>query len=112
VFTLGGTETINGVQARALVINADGSPMTWYIDPATGKPLRKVAISRGPQGGESVSTYGEWQSYGGLMLPASITVTRGGEQIASQKVKSVEVNPTLDPKLFEKPAGGAPTPQP
>jgi zinc protease len=104
VFTAGGSEKIGDVDARALLIAADGASATWWIDPATGRLLRKVAKAPGPMPGENVIDYADWKPFGGVLFPTSIVVTRGGEKAAEQKVLSIEVNPTLDAKLFEKPA--------
>jgi zinc protease len=99
-FTVTGTEKVGDVNAKVLEIGTGASTVKWYVDPATGKLLRKV--SQGRQG-EAVTDYGEWKSFGGINFPVAFTVKTGGQQSGGGKLTNVEVNPTLDPKLFEKP---------
>ena len=93
VFTVTGGDT--------LVIDADGAPVKWIVDPASGKLLKKIAQGRM---GESTTEYTEWKNFGGLNVPTAFVVTTGTEQSASGKVNSFEVNPAVDPALFQKPA--------
>jgi zinc protease len=94
VFTASGADTLE--------IDADGVAVKWIVDPATGKILRKV--SQGPRG-ETITEYAEWKTFDGLSVPVAFTVTTGGEVGAQGKVSNVELNPAVDPKLFEKPGG-------
>src|SRR5205823_7306279 len=75
-FTVTGTEKIGDVNAQVLEVGTGTSTFKWYVDPATGKLLRKVAQGRQ---GEAVTAYTEWKSFDGLNLPAAFTVTTGGE---------------------------------
>ena len=45
-FAIAGTEKIGDVNATILEINADGSTVKWFIDPATGKQLWVNAEAR------------------------------------------------------------------
>jgi outer membrane lipoprotein-sorting protein len=59
----------------------------------------------GPAGpGETVVEYADWKSVAGFTLPFKETRTRDGAKEATVEVKEVEFNPSVDPKLFEKPA--------
>jgi zinc protease len=87
--------------AQVLEVNADGSTFKWYIDPATGKILKKV--SQGRQG-EQITEYNEWKNFGGLNLPVSFTITAGGQPGGGGKLTNIEINPTVDPKAFDKPS--------
>ncbi|HEY8183538.1 MAG TPA: pitrilysin family protein, partial [Thermoanaerobaculia bacterium] len=87
--------------AQILEINADGSAFKWYVDPATGRILKKV--SQGRQG-EQVTEYTEWKSFSGVNLPVAFTVTAGGQPGGGGKLTTIEINPTVDPKAFDKPA--------
>jgi zinc protease len=99
-FNLGPTEKIGDVNAQVIEVNADGSAFKWSIDPATGRILRKVAQSRM---GEQTTDYTEWKKFGDLNLPVAFTVTTGGQQTGGGKLTNIEINPTVDPKAFEKP---------
>jgi zinc protease len=100
-FTVTGTEKVGDVNAQVLEVGTGSSTMKWYVDPATGKLLRKV--SQGRQG-EAVTEYTEWKTFGGLNLPVAFTITSGGQPSGGGKVTVMEINPPVDPKIFEKPA--------
>lgn len=103
VFVAGGTEKVGGVDAQVLEINADGSNVKWYVDPASGKLLRSVSRAGGPQPGESVTEYTEWKTFGGLNLPSAAVITRNGERAGEMRVTTIEVNPTVAADAFTKP---------
>lgn len=104
VFTAAGSEKVGDVSAQKLSINADGNAVTWYVDPSSGRLLRKSAEGGGPQAGEQVTEYREWMKSGGLNLPSSTVVMRGGEQVAAVTVTKIEINPSIDAAAFTKPA--------
>ncbi|HET7712748.1 MAG TPA: hypothetical protein VFL80_12520, partial [Thermoanaerobaculia bacterium] len=99
--TVAGTEKIGDVNAQILQISIGGSPVKWWIDPATGRLLR---TSRQGRMGEQVVEITHWKEFGGINFPVAANQSAGGQQQASIRVTSIEVNPTLDPALFEKPA--------
>ena len=100
VFTVTGTEKVGTVDAQALTINADGTSVKWLVDPSSGKILRRIAQS--PRG-EAVTEYTEWKAFNGITLPVAFTTATNGQQSGSGKVTLMEINPTVDPKIFEKP---------
>lgn len=100
-FTVTGTEKIGDVNAQVLEVSSGTSTAKWLVDPATGKLLRKV--SQGRQG-VTTTEYTEWKSFDGLNLPVAFTTTTGGEPSGGGRMTTVEINPTIDPKVFEKPA--------
>ena len=102
-FTAGATEKVGTVDARVLEINADGTTLKWYVDPASGRILRTVSRAGGPMPGEAVTEYTEWKTFAGLNLPAAATITRGGERAGEMHVSNIEVNPALEPDTFKKP---------
>jgi hypothetical protein len=104
-FSAGASEKIGEVEAKILDVNADGAEVRWFVDPQSGRILRAAWKSMGPAGpGETVVEYADWKSVAGFTLPFKETRTRGGEKEATVEVKEVEFNPSVDPKLFEKPA--------
>jgi zinc protease len=100
-FTTAGTEKVGTVDANILTIDADGAPVKWLVDPTSGKILRKVAQS--PRG-ESITDYTDWKSFDGITIPVAFSITTGGQPSGSGKLTTLEINPTVDPKIFEKPA--------
>ena len=101
IFTTAGTEKAGTVDATILTVDADGTAVKWLVDPTSGKILRRVAQS--PRG-ESITEYTEWKSFDGITLPVAFTTTTNGQQSGSGKLTTMEINPTVDPKIFEKPA--------
>jgi len=100
-FTAGGTEKVGTVDAQVLTIDADGTAVKWLVDPSSGKILRR--ISQSPRG-EAITDYTDWKTVDGITLPVAFTTTTGGQQSGSGKLTTLEINPTIDPKIFEKPA--------
>jgi hypothetical protein len=104
-FAVTGSEKVNGVDVKVLEVASEGESVKWYVDPASGKVLRKVSRARGPMGqGDQVTDFTAWGTYGGVTVPIAFTTSLNGEQISSGKVTTVEINPTIDPKVWEKPA--------
>ena len=104
-FAVTGTEKVNGVDAKVLEVSSDGEMVKWYVDPSSGKVLRKVSRGRGPMAqGDQITDFTAWGTFGGITVPTAFTMTANGEQVGSGTVKSVEINPTVDPKAWEKPA--------
>lgn len=101
-FTVGGTEKVGDVNAQVLEISTPGATTKWYVDPATGRLLGRLAQSRM---GEQTIAYTDWKTYGGLNLPSAFTITSHGEKVGGGQVKSLEINPTVDPGTFNKPGG-------
>jgi hypothetical protein len=100
-FAASGTEKVGDANAQVLSITTDGTTVKWFIDPATGKLLR---TSRQSRMGDQVTEYTAWKKSGDLNLPAAFSATTNGEKSASGESKLMEINPTIDAKLFEKPA--------
>ena len=100
-FTDDGNDDIKGVATRTLTINADGTELKWYVDPSNGHVLRAAfhaSTMRGPV--DRVVDYSDWRDTGGLSLPFKRTVTENGETASEDTIKSIELNPAVDPKLF------------
>lgn len=103
-FAVVGNEKIGDTDATILDISADGTALKWFVDPQTGRVLRASYSSVTQQGPAQVNTdYSDWKNFDGLTLPTSQTSTRNGEPFATEKIESIQVNPPVDPKLFEKP---------
>jgi len=104
-FAIAGNETVNGVNAQILDVTSDGDTVKWFVDPATGKVLRRVSRGRGPMAqGDQVTDFTAWGTYGGITLPTAFTTTVNGQPMGSGQVKSIEINPPVDAKAWEKPA--------
>jgi len=105
-FSAGGSEKIGDMEAKILDVNADGVEARWFVDPQSGRILRATWKAMGPDGpGETEVDYTDWKPTAGFTLPFKETRSRGGQKQMTVEVKEMEFNPTVDPKLFEKPAG-------
>jgi zinc protease len=101
-FTVTGTSKIGDIDAQVVEVSVGGSTFKWYVDPSTGRILRKVAQGRM---GEQVTEYLEWKKFGALNLPVGFNVTAGGQPAGGGKLTTVEINPPIDPNAFAKPPG-------
>jgi zinc protease len=99
-FAVAGTEKIGDVNATIVTVGIDGSTAKWYLDPATGRLIRTV---RNGRRGEQTTDYSDWKTFGGITVPTAAAVSIAGEKQGNATVKSVEINPTIDPKIFVKP---------
>ena len=104
-FTAAGTEKIGDVDASILDIGGAIPWVRWYIDPKTGYILREKYKAMGQSGPfEGESNLADWRAADGLTMPYKHQNKQNGNETSSAEVKKVELNPTLDPKLFAKPA--------
>ena len=90
--------------AQVIHLTGPGVDVQWAIDPAAGKLLRATFMATGQQGPvQRTVEYSDWRPVGNLNLPFKTTISEDGKQVGSDSVKSLEINPTIDPKMFEKP---------
>jgi zinc protease len=112
-FQAGGTEKVGDIEARIVDVNAAGAAIRWYVNPADGHILKETYQTIGPNGspaqGETVME--NWKPISGLTLPLLRKNSQNGEQTSQVEYKTIEINPAIDPKLFEKPAEKEPKKQ-
>jgi len=99
-FNVVGTEKIGDINAQIVEVNAEGATFKWYVDPATGRIIKKVFQGRQ---GEQTMEFNEWKNVNGINLPVAFTMSAGGQPGGGGKLTTIEINPTVDPKVFEKP---------
>ena len=105
LFTAAGTEKIGDVDAAILDIGGAIPWLRWYIDPKTGYILRekyKAMGQSGPFDGET--NLADWRTVDGLTMPYKHQNKQDGKETSNAEFKKIEINPTVDPKLFAKPA--------
>lgn len=108
-FAANGTEKISEVEAKVLEINGDGVETRWYVDPQSGKVLRTAFQTVGMSGPTlRVTDNLEWKTVDGISLPSKQSISENGQESGSSTVKEIVINPTVDPKLFERPAEAKP----
>lgn len=104
-FTAGGNEKIGDLQATTLDVGGAVPWVRWYVDPQTGRILRedyKGLGQSGPFNGET--DLSDWRTVDGITLPHLHKNKQNGQETSTSEFKQIEFNPTVDPKLFEKPA--------
>ncbi len=104
-FTAAGTEKIGDVNAAILDIGGAIPWVRWYIDPKTGYILREKYKAMGQMGQfEGETNLADWRAADGLTMPYKHQNKQNGQETSNAEFKKIELNPTLDPKLFAKPA--------
>lgn len=104
-FTAAGTEKIGDVDAAILDIGGAIPWVRWYIDPKTGYILRekyKAMGQSGPFDGET--NLADWRTADGLTMPYKHQNKQDGQETSNAEFKKIELNPAVDPRLFDKPA--------
>jgi zinc protease len=107
-FTAAGTEKIGDIDAAILDIDGAVPWVRWYVDPKTGYILRekyKGVGREGPFDGET--NLSDWRTVDGLTMPYKHQNKQNGQETSNAEFKNIELNPRVDPKLFEKPAEDA-----
>jgi zinc protease len=104
-FTAAGTEKIGDIDAAILDIGGAIPWVRWYVDPKTGYILREQYRAMGQSGPfEGESNLSDWRTVDGLTMPYKHQNKQDGKETSAAEFKKIELNPTLDPKLFAKPA--------
>jgi zinc protease len=110
-FTSAGTEKVGEVDAAILDIGGSIPSLRWYVDPKTGRILREKYKGMGPTGPfEGETEFSDWRTADGLSFPYIHKNKQNGQDTSLVEYKKIEINPSIDPKLFEKPAEKAAEP--
>jgi len=105
IFEAGGSEKVGDVEAKIVDVNAEGAVIRWFVDPKTGHILKETYQTLGQSGPVQGETdMDDWKPMAGLTLPLVRHNKQNGEDSSTSEYKKLELNPTVDPKLFEKPA--------
>jgi len=110
VFAATGSEKVGEVETRIVDIDAEGVTMRWYVDPKTGLILREAYPIMGQTGpAEGQTDLSDWKNFDGLTLPGKRANKENGQDSSTITLTEMHLNPTVDPKLFEKPAAAPPS---
>jgi zinc protease len=104
-FHAGGSEKVGNFETRIVDLNIAGTAMRWYVDPQNGHIIKETykTLSRsGPAEGET--DMDDWKSVDGLTIPMLRHNKQNGEDSSTAQYTAIEINPKIDPKIFEKPA--------
>jgi zinc protease len=103
-FTAAGTEKIGDVDAAILDIGGAIPWVRWYVDPKTGYILREKYKGQGQSGSfDGETDLADWRTADGLTMPYKHQNKQDGKETSNAEFKKIELNPAIDPKLFEKP---------
>ena len=104
-FRAGGSEKVGDIDARIVDVNAAGAYIRWFVDPESGRILKETYTTLaqgGPVPGET--DMDNWKPVNGLSLPLTRHNKQNGQDSSTAEYTAIEFNPTVDPKLFQKPA--------
>jgi zinc protease len=107
-FAANGTEKVGDVDAAILDIGGAIPWVRWYVDPKNGHIVREKYKGMSQQGPVDAETdLADWRTSDGLTMPYKHENKQNGQQTSTAEFKKIELNPQLDPKLFEKPPESA-----
>ncbi|MFI5104309.1 MAG: M16 family metallopeptidase, partial [Terriglobales bacterium] len=103
-FAAQGKEKVGDGEAAVLDISHGGEQLRWFVDEKTGRVLRAQFQGTGPTGPNTqVVEYSDWKTVDGVNMAFHEEVTADGKPSATVATSAVEINPTVDPKIFDKP---------
>jgi zinc protease len=103
-FTAAGTEKIGNVDAAVVDVGGAVPWIRWYVDPNTGRILREKYKGMGQSGPfQGETELSDWRTADGLTFPYLHQNKQDGKDSSTVTYTSIQLNPTIDPKLFEKP---------
>jgi zinc protease len=104
-FDAAGSEKVGDVNTRIVEVNVAGAAIRWYVDPQTGHILKETYTTLGQSGPAAGETAMEnWKTVDGVTIPFLRKNKQNGQDSSTAEYNSIEFNPTVDPKIFEKPA--------
>jgi zinc protease len=104
-FRANGTEKVGDIDARIVDVNSAGVAIRWFVDPQSGRILKETyrTLSQG-QPAQGETDMEDWKPVNGLTVPFVRKNKQNGQDSSKSEYTSLEFNPAVDPKLFEKPA--------
>lgn len=104
IFAANGAEKIGDVDAAIVDVHGLDVNMRWYVDPSTGRVLRETYEGMGQAGPfQGETDFSDWKTTDGITLPSTHANKQDGKESSLVKTTSIQFNPPIDPKLFEKP---------
>ena len=105
-FRAEGIEKVGDTDARIVDVSNAGTAIRWFVDPQTGHILKETYKTLNPQGGpvQGETDMDEWKPISGLNLPLVRHNKQDGKDSSTAEYTALELYPSIDPKLFDKPA--------
>ena len=108
IFSAAGKEKIGSAEAQIVDVSGPGTLTRWYVDPGSGHILREAYQTMNSSGPVKAETdLDNWKTVDGLTLPYLRKNRQDGKDSSTTEFKSIQINPQVDPKLFDKPASEA-----
>ena len=99
-------EEMDGVKCYKITMKRkQGDEKVYFID---GENYITVCVrsfaQTGPAKGQAVETYlSDYKEEQGLMMPHTLETKMGGQTVVTIKMEKIEINPTIDKKIFSFP---------
>ena len=94
-------EKIGGIETKLMTVRIEGDEVKWYVDPSSGRILRRVAVS----GAVTQSTeYSDFRTAGGMTVAFKRVITTTAQEPATVTLIAYDINPADDPARFARPA--------
>jgi zinc protease len=107
-FTASGSDKSGSKELAIVDVSGPGVTMRWFVDPQSGKIVRETYKGMGQSGPvDSETDFSDWKTVEGLNLPFHRANKQSGQDSSSVQFTSIQINPAVDPKIFEKPAAAA-----
>ncbi|MGA6981675.1 MAG: pitrilysin family protein [Candidatus Sulfotelmatobacter sp.] len=104
-FHAAGTKKVGDIEARIVDVNAAGAAVRWFVDPQTGHILKETYATLGPHGpAQGETDLDDWKPVNGITIPMARHNKLDGQDSSMAEYTAITFNPTIDPRLFEKPA--------
>ena len=80
-FHAGGTEKVGNIDSRIVDVNAAGTAIRWFVNPADGHILKETYRTTGRNGpAEGETAMDDWKSVDGLTIPLQRKNKQNGEE--------------------------------
>lgn len=102
-----GQEKVGDVNAyKVKITDAGGAATTYYFDPSTYYVIQAVRAAEmmGQQVDVTITTSDFKKTDYGWVVPQNIAMNMGGQFSMTMKLKTIEINKEVDPKIFDMPA--------
>jgi hypothetical protein len=107
-FAAAGTDKSGSGETTIVDVAGPDVTLRWFVDPRSGKIVRETYKAMGQSGPVDAETdFSDWKEVEGLNLPFHRENKQGGQGASTVQYSKIELNPRVDPKIFEKPAAPA-----
>jgi outer membrane lipoprotein-sorting protein len=103
-FVASDTGKSGAMDTSTVDVSGPGVDMRWFVDARSGRLVRETYTAMGPSGPTDTETsFSDWRPVDGLNIPFHRTNKQNGEESSSAQFTSFQLNPAVDPKIFERP---------